>query len=70
MARQWILNSQNGFENSLEYQKDIQIPSPGDLGAKEVLVKMLAASLNYRELMIATPGVLSQVRCDMIQLLI
>ncbi|KAI0437874.1 putative zinc-containing alcohol dehydrogenase [Xylaria telfairii] len=56
MARQWILNSQNGFENSLEYQKNVQVPSSNDLGPKEVLVKMFAASLNYRELMIATPG--------------
>ncbi|KAI1744779.1 putative alcohol dehydrogenase [Xylaria scruposa] len=59
MARQWILNSQNGFENSLEYQKDTQVPSPSDLGPKEVLVKMFAASLNYREIMIATPGTIS-----------
>ncbi|KAI8950126.1 putative zinc-containing alcohol dehydrogenase [Xylaria longipes] len=59
MARQWILNSQNGFENSLEYQKNIPVPSPSDLGPKEVLVKMFAASLNYRELIIATPGTIS-----------
>ncbi|KAI0502851.1 putative alcohol dehydrogenase [Xylaria bambusicola] len=59
MARQWILNSQNGFENSLEYRKDIRIPSSSDLGPKDVLVKMLAASLNYRDLMIATPGTIA-----------
>ncbi|KAI0190852.1 putative alcohol dehydrogenase [Astrocystis sublimbata] len=59
MARQWILNSQNGFENSLEYQSDIPVPSHSDLGPKEVLVKMHAASLNYRDLMIATPGTIS-----------
>ncbi|KAI1421933.1 putative zinc-containing alcohol dehydrogenase [Xylaria sp. FL1777] len=56
MARQWILNSQKGFENSLEYQKDIRIPSPSDLAPKEVLVKLFAASLNYRELIIAAPA--------------
>ncbi|KAI1172787.1 putative zinc-containing alcohol dehydrogenase [Nemania sp. FL0916] len=59
MARQWILNSQKGFENSLEYQENIQIPAASDLGPKEVLVKMFAASLNYRELMIATPGTMA-----------
>ncbi|KAI0426242.1 putative alcohol dehydrogenase [Xylaria sp. FL1042] len=59
MARQWILNSQNGFENSLEYQTNIPIPSPSALGPKEVLVKMHGASLNYRELMIAAPGTLA-----------
>ncbi|KAI1348411.1 putative alcohol dehydrogenase [Xylaria sp. FL0043] len=59
MARQWILNSQKGFENSLEYQTNIPIPSTSELGPNEVLVKMYAASLNYRELLIATPGTIA-----------
>ncbi|KAK5633675.1 hypothetical protein RRF57_009389 [Xylaria bambusicola] len=50
---------QNGFETSLEYQKNISIPSQNDLGPKEVLVKMLATGLNYRDLMIATPGTIA-----------
>ncbi|KAK6208428.1 hypothetical protein LQW54_006773 [Pestalotiopsis sp. IQ-011] len=54
MARQWILNSQDGFEKSLEYQQ-VEIPKPSDLGPNEVLVKLYAASLNYRELIIAGP---------------
>ncbi|KAM5341336.1 hypothetical protein ACJ41O_014367 [Fusarium nematophilum] len=56
MARQWILSSQEGFETSLEYQENIPIPSADQLGPNEVLVKMHAASLNYRELVIAGPG--------------
>lgn len=59
MARQWILNSQDGFEASLEYQKDVKVPSASELGPNEVLVKMRAASLNYRELVIAGPMVSS-----------
>ncbi|KAI1266284.1 putative alcohol dehydrogenase [Xylariaceae sp. FL1019] len=55
MARQWILNKQDGFENSLEYQ-NVPIPSPNSLGPKDILVKMYGASLNYRELLISTPG--------------
>ncbi|KAL5340182.1 hypothetical protein BJX70DRAFT_127536 [Aspergillus crustosus] len=55
MARQWILNSQDGFEVSLEYQQNLAIPSAQDLAPNEVLVKMKAASLNYRELVIAGP---------------
>ncbi|KAI0487787.1 putative zinc-containing alcohol dehydrogenase [Xylaria cf. heliscus] len=56
MARQWILNSQKGFENSLEYQNNLPVPSASDLGPKEVLVRMFGASLNFRDLIIATPG--------------
>ncbi|KAL4957568.1 hypothetical protein BDW69DRAFT_200636 [Aspergillus filifer] len=55
MARQWILTSQEGFEKSLEYQQGIVVPSAKDLAANEVLVKLYAASLNYRELVIAGP---------------
>ncbi|ETS79388.1 hypothetical protein PFICI_09241 [Pestalotiopsis fici W106-1] len=54
MARQWILNSQDGFEKSLEYQH-VEIPKQSDLKPNEVLVKLYAASLNYRELIIAGP---------------
>ncbi|KAL6231231.1 hypothetical protein BDW75DRAFT_49155 [Aspergillus navahoensis] len=56
MARQWVLTGQEGFETSLEYQQGIKIPSVHDLKPNEVLVKMYAASLNYRELVIAGPG--------------
>lgn len=56
MARQWILNSQDGFEKSLEYQQ-VEIPKISELGPNEVLVKLYAASLNYRELIIAGPVV-------------
>ncbi|KAJ4181715.1 hypothetical protein NW767_014078 [Fusarium falciforme] len=55
MARQWILNSQEGFETSLEYQENVPVPSQAELGSNEVLVKIYAASLNYRELVIAGP---------------
>ena len=55
MARQWILNSQDGFEASLEYQENIKIPTASELAPNEVLVKLHAASLNYRELVIAGP---------------
>lgn len=55
MARQWILNSQDGFETSLEYQENVPVPLADQLGPTDVLVKMHAASLNYRELVIAGP---------------
>ncbi|KAI9159164.1 putative zinc-containing alcohol dehydrogenase [Paramyrothecium foliicola] len=55
MARQWILTGQEGFEKSLEFQKNVKIPSPGELGPNEVLVSLQAASLNYRDLVIAGP---------------
>lgn len=48
---------QEGFETSLEYQQNVSVPSENELGPNEVLIKMHAASLNYRELMIAQPGV-------------
>lgn len=57
MARQWILNGQKGFETSLEYQESIKAPLAEDLSPNEVLVKMHAASLNHREIMVASPGV-------------
>lgn len=55
MARKWILNSQDGFETSLEYQQNVPMPSADQLGPTDVLVRMQAASLNYRELVIAGP---------------
>ncbi|RAL03759.1 zinc-dependent alcohol dehydrogenase family protein [Aspergillus ibericus CBS 121593] len=56
MARQWLLTGQEGFETSLQYQQDINIPSAHDLTPNELLVRMYAASLNYRDLMIASPA--------------
>ncbi|CAM1507639.1 Fc.00g072800.m01.CDS01 [Cosmosporella sp. VM-42] len=55
MARQWILTGQEGFETSLKYEENIPVPSAEKLGPNEVLVKLHAASLNYRELPIAGP---------------
>ncbi|KAJ5238526.1 hypothetical protein N7468_003145 [Penicillium chermesinum] len=55
MARQWILTGQEGWEKSLEFQENVAIPSPETLGLNEVLVRLKAASINYRELMIPTP---------------
>jgi hypothetical protein len=57
MARQWILTGQEGFETSLQYEENIPIPPADKLGPNEVLVEMHAASLNYRELIIAGPVV-------------
>ncbi|KAF5017376.1 hypothetical protein F66182_10699 [Fusarium sp. NRRL 66182] len=42
MARQWILNSQDGFETSLEYQENVPVPLADQLGPTDVLVKMHA----------------------------
>ncbi|KAL3462256.1 hypothetical protein BJX64DRAFT_142601 [Aspergillus heterothallicus] len=56
MARQWVLTGQEGFEKSLAYQENLSIPSAKELGPHEVLVKLHAASLNYRELNIAEPA--------------
>ncbi|KAF4981396.1 hypothetical protein FZEAL_2790 [Fusarium zealandicum] len=55
MARQWTLTGQEGFETSLEFQENVPVPSASDLGPDEVLVKIHAASLNYRELIISGP---------------
>ncbi len=57
MSRQWILASQEGFEVSLQYQENVRIPLPAELGTNQVLVKIHAASLNYRELGIPDPKV-------------
>lgn len=55
MASRWMLTRQEGFETSLEYQTDVPVPSASGLSANEVLVKMQAASINYREIMISDP---------------
>jgi NADPH:quinone reductase-like Zn-dependent oxidoreductase len=57
MARQWILNDQQGFETSLKYETNVPIPSQDELGPNDVLVKLNAASLNYRDLVIAASAV-------------
>ena len=57
MSRQWVLASQEGFEASLQYQDNVRIPSPDELGSNDILVKIRAASLNYREISIADPKV-------------
>ncbi|KAI0173519.1 putative alcohol dehydrogenase [Hypoxylon sp. FL1284] len=48
MARQWTLEGQTGLD-SLEYHENVKVPS-AELGPHEVLVKLHAASLNYRDL--------------------
>ncbi|KAH6646094.1 putative alcohol dehydrogenase [Truncatella angustata] len=55
MAHQWILNGQKGFEDSLEYQENVPIPLQSQLNHHQVLVKLYAASLNYREIAIPSP---------------
>jgi NADPH:quinone reductase-like Zn-dependent oxidoreductase len=57
MSRQWILAGQEGFETSLDFQQNVKIPSHDELASNEVLVKIHAASLNYRDLRIADPSV-------------
>ncbi|EXA30104.1 alcohol dehydrogenase [Fusarium oxysporum f. sp. pisi HDV247] len=47
--KQWVLGGNNGF-GSLEFQPDAPVPSIGD---REVLVRFHAASLNFRDLIIA-----------------
>ncbi|KAK3334052.1 putative alcohol dehydrogenase [Cercophora scortea] len=56
MSRQWILASQEGFETSLQYQDNLPLPSATSLSPNSVLVKLHAASLNYREIQIADPN--------------
>jgi NADPH:quinone reductase-like Zn-dependent oxidoreductase len=57
MARQWILNDQKGFETSLKYEEHAQIPDAETLGPNEVIVRLYAASLNYRDLALAESSV-------------
>lgn len=60
MANRWILTSQKGFENSLQYEEGV--PLPTELGPRDVLVELHAASLNYRELVIANAEVRHDAR--------
>ncbi|KAF2143669.1 uncharacterized protein K452DRAFT_267952 [Aplosporella prunicola CBS 121167] len=46
--KQWTINGQNGLD-SLTYQEKVPVPKLGD---KDVLVKLHAASLNFRDLAI------------------
>lgn len=46
---QWVLPQQTGFD-SLVLQNDVPIPQ---LRADEVLIKLHAASINYRDLVMA-----------------
>ncbi|KAF5664803.1 alcohol dehydrogenase [Fusarium heterosporum] len=55
--RQWILDSQQGYKTSLRYEDNVQIPTKESLGTTEVLVKLYAASLNYRDIVIAGSSV-------------
>lgn len=57
MARQWKITGQEGWEKSLKYETDVRVPSAEELGEMQVLVKLHAASLNYRELMIPAVNV-------------
>lgn len=43
---QWTLNGQNGIESLVSSQADL----PSQLGEHEVLVKIHAVSLNYRDI--------------------
>ncbi|KAK6222177.1 alcohol dehydrogenase [Colletotrichum tabaci] len=52
MARQWILARQEGFEASLEFKENVSVPATNELGRNKVLVKIKAASLNFRDLSI------------------
>ncbi|KAM0421414.1 hypothetical protein ACHAPT_010768 [Fusarium lateritium] len=47
--KQWVLHGANGFD-SLEFQQNAPVPSAGD---REVVVQIHAASLNFRDMMIA-----------------
>ncbi|KAK4202018.1 putative alcohol dehydrogenase [Triangularia verruculosa] len=51
-GKKWILTGQEGYETSLQLVDSDISPSP-QLGPDDVLVQVQAASLNYRELVIA-----------------
>lgn len=53
--RQWVLHGKNGIE-SLSFE-ETHIPQPGE---NEVLIKLHAVSLNYRDLMIANVSTVRQ----------
>ncbi|KAF4826596.1 Zinc-type alcohol dehydrogenase-like protein [Colletotrichum tropicale] len=60
--KQWVLHGTNGF-NSLTFQPDAPVPSIGD---REVLVQIHAASLNFRDLMIARGQYPFPIKDDMV----
>ncbi|KAF4332782.1 alcohol dehydrogenase [Fusarium beomiforme] len=68
MARQWILDDQQGFEASLKYEDNVPIPKKEELGPNEVLVKLHAASLNYRDVVIAASAQFGPITPPMIPL--
>lgn len=57
MSRRWILTGQKGFEESLKYEENVELSR--EPGAHEVLVELHAASLNYREIVLANVEVAS-----------
>ncbi|KAF5563658.1 alcohol dehydrogenase [Fusarium napiforme] len=68
MARQLILDDQQGFEKSLKYETNVPIPSHDELGPRDVLVKLHAASLNYRDLVIAASAQFGPITPPMVPL--
>ncbi|KIL94052.1 hypothetical protein FAVG1_02614 [Fusarium avenaceum] len=65
MARRWILNDQQGYDVSLRYEDNIPLPSKESLGSNEVLVKLHAASLNYRDVVIAGSSNIGSIKPPM-----
>lgn len=56
MSKRWILTGQKGYQTSLKYEENVQLPEK--LGDNDVLVELKAASINQRELVIANVEVL------------
>ncbi|KAF9871819.1 hypothetical protein CkaCkLH20_10753 [Colletotrichum karsti] len=50
LGQQWVVRSQQSDLSGLQFQENAPIP---ELGPSEVLVEVLAASLNYRDLVVA-----------------
>lgn len=46
--KQWVIKGSQGVESL--HLEDVPVPEPGD---SEVLIKFYAASMNFRDLMIA-----------------
>lgn len=57
MARQWVIENQRGFLESLKFRTGLPLPKADQLGEEEVLVALHAASLNYRDLALLNPQV-------------
>ncbi|KAF4454932.1 hypothetical protein F53441_2641 [Fusarium austroafricanum] len=68
MARQWILDGQQGVETSLKYEDNVPIPTKESLGPNDVLVKLHAASLNYRDIVIAESAQIGTITAPMVPL--